>query len=50
MPVAKQALGLRIVVQNASTDRDLEIAFATFAQQRTGALVVASDPFFYGRA
>src|SRR5262249_43024856 len=49
VPVAKQALGLEIVVQNASTDRDLEIAFATFAQQRTAALVVASHPFFYGR-
>jgi putative tryptophan/tyrosine transport system substrate-binding protein len=49
VPVAKQAFGVQTVVQNASTDRDLEIAFATFAQQRTGALVVASDPFFYGR-
>jgi putative ABC transport system substrate-binding protein len=49
VPVAKQALGLEIVVHNASTDRDLEIAFATFTQQRTAALVVASDPFFYGR-
>jgi putative ABC transport system substrate-binding protein len=47
--VARQALGLQIVVQNASTDRDLEASFATFAQQRTGALVVASDPYFYGR-
>jgi putative ABC transport system substrate-binding protein len=49
MSVARQAFGLQIVVQNASTERDLETAFATFAQQRTGALVVASDPFFYGR-
>jgi putative tryptophan/tyrosine transport system substrate-binding protein len=49
VPVAMQAFGLRIVVQNAGTDRDFEIAFAGFAQERTGALVVASDPFFYGR-
>jgi putative ABC transport system substrate-binding protein len=40
---------LQIVVQNASTERDLETAFGMFAQQGTGALVVASDPFFYGR-
>jgi putative ABC transport system substrate-binding protein len=49
MSVARQAFGLQIVVQNASTERDLETAFAMFAQHRTGALVVASDPFFYGR-
>jgi putative tryptophan/tyrosine transport system substrate-binding protein len=46
--VAKQALGLEIVVQNASTERDLEAAFAAFAQRRVAALVVGSDPFFYG--
>jgi len=46
--VAREALGLQIVVQNASADRDLEPTFGTFAQ-RTGALVVASDPYFYGR-
>jgi putative ABC transport system substrate-binding protein len=49
MSVARQAFGLQIVVQNASTERDLETAFGMFAQQGTGALVVASDPFFYGR-
>jgi putative ABC transport system substrate-binding protein len=49
VPVATQALGLRIVVQQASNDRDFEPAFAKFAQERIGALVVASDPFFYAR-
>jgi putative ABC transport system substrate-binding protein len=49
MSVARQAFGLQIVVQNASTERDLEAAFVTFAQERTGALVIASDPFFYQR-
>src|SRR2546430_10525360 len=49
MSVARQAVGLQIAVQNASTERDLETAFGMFAQQGTGALVVASDPFFYGR-
>jgi putative tryptophan/tyrosine transport system substrate-binding protein len=49
VPLAVQTYGLQIVVQNASNDRDLETAFATFVQKRTDALVVASDPFFYGR-
>jgi len=49
VPVARQSLGLQIIVQNASTERDLETAFAKFAQKRTGAVVIASDPFFYGR-
>ena len=49
VPGAMGALGLQIVVQNASNDPDLEIAFATFVQKRTEALVVASDPYFYGR-
>jgi putative tryptophan/tyrosine transport system substrate-binding protein len=44
-----QALGLRIVVQKASNDRELDTSFATFSHQGVGALVVASDPFFYGR-
>jgi putative ABC transport system substrate-binding protein len=44
---AKQAFGLQIMVQNASTERDLEAAFTAFAQRRVAALVVGSDPFFY---
>jgi putative tryptophan/tyrosine transport system substrate-binding protein len=47
--VANQALGLEIAVHNASTERDLETAFAAFAQRRVAALVVGSDPFFYGK-
>src|SRR6266853_4242287 len=49
VPMVRQAFCLQIVVQNARTDRDLETAFATFAEKRTDALVIASDPFFYGR-
>jgi putative ABC transport system substrate-binding protein len=49
VPIATQTLGSEIVVQNAKNDRELETAFATFVQKRTEALVVASDPFFYGR-
>jgi hypothetical protein len=45
--VAKQALGLEVAVQNASTERDLETAFAALVQRRVAAFVVGSDPFFY---
>ena len=33
-------------ILNASTDAELEAAFATLAQQRVAAMVVAADPFF----
>jgi len=44
---ANQAIGLESAVQDARTERDLETAFAAFAQRRVAALVVGSDPFFY---
>jgi len=47
--VAKQALGLEIAVANASTERDLEQAFAAFAQRGVAAFVIGSDPFFYSQ-
>ena len=49
VPIAAKTLGLQIVVQHASRDRDLETAFVAFVQQRIDALVVASDAFFYGQ-
>jgi putative ABC transport system substrate-binding protein len=49
IPAAMQALGLQIVVQNASGETDLEAAVASLVQRRAGGLAVPSDPFFYGR-
>jgi putative ABC transport system substrate-binding protein len=49
VPAATQALGLRIIIQNASNDQELDTSLASFSQQGVGGLVVASDPFFYGR-
>ena len=43
---AGRALGLQIDIVNASTEREIEAAFATLGQKSTGALVVGNDPFF----
>ena len=46
---AARSIGQQIVVLNASSERDIEIAFATVAQQRVGAILIGSDPFFTDR-
>ena len=46
---AARALGLQVVVVNARTDSDLETAFATFSQQRVGAVLVGVGAFFNRR-
>jgi len=43
---AARALGLRIYVENASSERDIDAAFASFVQQRINALFVSADAFF----
>jgi putative ABC transport system substrate-binding protein len=46
---AAQMLGRELNIVKASTDRELESAFATMRQQRASALLVAADPFFTER-
>jgi putative ABC transport system substrate-binding protein len=46
---AARSLRQQILVLNANSDRDLDTAFATIAQQQVAALLVASDPFFFDR-
>jgi len=46
---AARVIGLQIHVVNASTNREIEAAFATLARERADALFVAGDGFFYGR-
>jgi ABC-type uncharacterized transport system substrate-binding protein len=41
-----RAIGLRLHVLRASSDREIEAAFETIVQQRIAALDVAGDPFF----
>ena len=47
--VAARALGQQILIVNASSERDFDMAFATLAQQRAGALLIAGNAFFTGQ-
>ena len=47
---AARSLGLQLHVLHASTERDLDTAFATLGRLRAGALVIGSDPFFTSRS
>jgi putative ABC transport system substrate-binding protein len=46
---AVRSLGKEMLFLKASNEGELDAAFTTMAQQQVGALVVASDPFFYSR-
>jgi len=46
LQLAARTLGLQLAIVNASTDLDLESAFATFSQQRVGAVLVSQSTFY----
>jgi putative tryptophan/tyrosine transport system substrate-binding protein len=46
---ASRTIGKQIHVLQASTENAINMAFAALAQARAGALLVSSDPFFFGR-
>jgi putative ABC transport system substrate-binding protein len=46
---ASRALGHELLVANATSEREIDDAFATLAQRRIGALLVGNDVFFYSR-
>jgi putative ABC transport system substrate-binding protein len=48
LQAAARTLGLQLIVVNARTDSDLETAFATFSQQRVGAVLVGNTPCTIG--
>ena len=49
LQTAARTLGLQLFVVDARTDSDLETAFATFSQQRVGAVLVSSGNLFNRR-
>jgi putative tryptophan/tyrosine transport system substrate-binding protein len=46
---AADVVGLKVQILNAGTDREIDAAFASLVQARTGALLVGSDAFFISR-
>ena len=46
---AAHAIGLQLHVLEAGTESDIDNAFATLAEKRAGALLVATDGFLFGR-
>jgi putative tryptophan/tyrosine transport system substrate-binding protein len=44
---AARVLGVRLVIQKASTPTEIEAAFARFNEQRVGAVLVSGEPLFF---
>jgi putative ABC transport system substrate-binding protein len=49
LQAAARTLGLQLVVVNARTDSDIETAFATFSQERVGAVLGGTSTLFNAR-
>jgi putative ABC transport system substrate-binding protein len=49
LPAAAKTLGLRIEVLEASTEHEIDVAFATLQERRLDALLVSDDPFLGSR-
>ena len=48
--IATRKLGLELLIVHASTEREIDTAFASLLQLRAGGLVVGTDPFFVIRS
>jgi putative ABC transport system substrate-binding protein len=48
LKLAAQSLGWRIEVVEASTENELELAFADIAAKGANGMIVSTDPFFFG--
>ena len=46
---AAQAIGQRLIIVNASSQHDMAAAFDALVEQHAGALIVATDPYLFGR-
>jgi putative ABC transport system substrate-binding protein len=49
LQAAARTLGVQLIIENASTDSDLETAFATFSQRRVGAVLVGLSNLYNRR-
>ena len=49
MLVAATVIGLKVQILKAGTDREIDAAFASLVQARTGALLAEGDAFFNSR-
>src|SRR5271166_4025141 len=47
---AARAIGQNVTILKAGTVRDIDAAFASLAQMRADALLIATTPFFFVRA
>jgi putative ABC transport system substrate-binding protein len=43
------ARGLQVEIVNVSADAEIDAAFADLARRRVGAVLIGTDPFFFGR-
>jgi putative ABC transport system substrate-binding protein len=43
---ASRALGLKLLIEAASNEREIASAFTNFARERAGAVLVGADPYF----
>jgi putative ABC transport system substrate-binding protein len=48
--IAARILGVHLLVLNASSQSEIEMAFTTLVEQRAGALLVSGEPLFFGTA
>jgi putative tryptophan/tyrosine transport system substrate-binding protein len=44
---AASSTGIRLVLLDARTEGDIDVAFKTAAQEHVGALIVGTDPLYY---
>jgi putative ABC transport system substrate-binding protein len=49
MQEAARAKAVQLAIVKAGTESEIDAAFATLVEQHAGALLVAGDPFFFGR-
>jgi len=47
--VAARVLGVELLIMNANSERNIDVAFASFVQQRVSAVIIGADSLFVSR-